>query len=203
MAQRGITFVRAGEAPNSEKRRRSYPEDGSAGAGDSGAAIADFYRTLVLPTASQEQKLDASSPANDNERKDAVTEAYWCAACELNVAAGETKQHQHGIAHLASRADYPPTPDPIVLNETNLGYRMMQRAGWRYEQGLGADEQGRRHPVRARMRPARLGVGAKQPRGDSGTVQQNTPANMGARQATQQAKEDGRAREELLAYLKR
>ncbi|RKP25101.1 hypothetical protein SYNPS1DRAFT_29151 [Syncephalis pseudoplumigaleata] len=35
-------------------------------------------------------------------------------------------------------------------------------AGWEDDQGLGAELQGRRHPIAARMRPKQLGLGAKE-----------------------------------------
>ncbi|CAB4432394.1 unnamed protein product [Rhizophagus irregularis] len=39
-------------------------------------------------------------------------------------------------------------PDPLTLNETNVGFRMLRDQGWRYEKGLGINEQASKDEIK-------------------------------------------------------
>lgn len=49
--------------------------------------------------------------------------------------------------------------DVPVLDETNVGNRMLQGMGWRPGMGLGPEGEGMREPIRAYVRPRRSGLG--------------------------------------------
>ena len=49
--------------------------------------------------------------------------------------------------------------DVPVINDTNVGNRMLQGMGWRPGMGLGPDGEGIREPVHAFIRPRRRGLG--------------------------------------------
>ncbi|KAI9595826.1 hypothetical protein BDF19DRAFT_440172 [Syncephalis fuscata] len=216
MSQQRIKFVAEGAAVRECTQTPSF--------GDEAIAVVDFYRNLVLPTDKKEQNkqvtpsvaastltiADAepvlsvtvdSSIIATTQPVDLPDSLLWCKVCNIALSTASMEQHQHSIAHLASRSDYPDLPDPITLNETNLGYRMLRQAGWEDEQGLGVGSQGRRHPVSARMRPKQLGLGAKRRRSPSPI---SLPDNsLMQRDVARQTDADRLERLELLAYLKR
>jgi hypothetical protein len=187
---RPVRFVRAGESASQD----TCPET------TSDVSIAEFYRHLVLPKSvtNVDKHTEETSTTDTSVKRDETT---WCSTCELDIPICEWEQHQHSITHLMSRSNDTSIPDPLQLNESNLGYRMLQRAGWRYEHGLGAQEQGRRHPIRARIRPPRMGIGVKEKRYAS--LRKSSPeSTIGARQAARRAQAEAIERQHLLAYMK-
>ncbi|WVZ83414.1 hypothetical protein U9M48_030564 [Paspalum notatum var. saurae] len=58
------------------------------------------------------------------------------------------------------------------LTASNVGFRLLQKMGWKSGKGLGKDEQGILEPVRADIRDAKLGVG-KQEEDDFFTSEEN------------------------------
>ncbi|CAG8487534.1 7630_t:CDS:2 [Rhizophagus irregularis] len=87
----------------------------------------------------------------------------WCVDCEVWVEKHLYQDHIHGIAHLVISKSFndQSIPDPLTLNETNVGFRMLRDQGWRYEKGLGINEQGIRHPISTRLKNDRFGIGVK------------------------------------------
>lgn len=53
----------------------------------------------------------------------------------------------------------PGGPPPIGSARRSIGYKLLQRAGWREGAGLGRDEQGRTEPIQAVARRGRIGIG--------------------------------------------
>ncbi|CAL5028974.1 unnamed protein product [Urochloa decumbens] len=58
------------------------------------------------------------------------------------------------------------------LNASNVGFRLLQKMGWKTGKGLGKNEQGILEPIRADIRDAKLGVG-KQEEDDFFTSEEN------------------------------
>lgn len=56
-------------------------------------------------------------------------------------------------------AEHAPPPPTLALPRGNVGYRLLQAAGWREGTGIGAREQGRLEPLEAEMRPTQAGLG--------------------------------------------
>ncbi|CAJ0828550.1 8461_t:CDS:10 [Entrophospora sp. SA101] len=80
--------------------------------------------------------------------------------CEIWVEESIFDQHVHGTAHLVTSKDLnDAVPDPIILNETNIGFRMLRDQGWSYDKGLGINEQGPRHPISTRIKNDKYGIG--------------------------------------------
>ncbi|KAI9029962.1 hypothetical protein CLU79DRAFT_733423 [Phycomyces nitens] len=116
-------------------------EEKPAVAGDE---IADLYRQLT--------ECNPSRSTNDL--------TIYCADCEMDILVGSYQKHIRGMAHMISRQSQPP-PDVLGLNSTNKGFQMLRKQGWRYEEGLGASEQGRRHPIATTFKHDRLCIGHK------------------------------------------
>ncbi|RUS22236.1 hypothetical protein BC937DRAFT_89927 [Endogone sp. FLAS-F59071] len=85
----------------------------------------------------------------------------WCPNCELHIPISLHERHLRGTTHLLSKPFEAPIPDVLTLNETNIGFKMLRAQGWEYEQGLGAEGQGRRHPISTSLKNDKLGLGAK------------------------------------------
>jgi len=58
------------------------------------------------------------------------------------------------------------------LTASNVGFRLLQKMGWKTGKGLGKNEQGILEPIRADIRDAKLGVG-KQEEDDFFTSEEN------------------------------
>ncbi|RUP45456.1 hypothetical protein BC936DRAFT_148164 [Jimgerdemannia flammicorona] len=112
-------------------------------------SVADFYSAL-LSTSTVSQSQHPPPPPT-----------IWCPACELHVPVSSYERHLRGTTHLVSKTSEAPIPDVLTLNEANRGFQMLRAQGWEYDQGLGADGQGRRHPISTRLKNDRLGLGAK------------------------------------------
>ncbi|RIA88038.1 hypothetical protein C1645_877675 [Glomus cerebriforme] len=122
----------------------------------------------------------------------------WCIDCGIWLEKHLYKDHIHGTAHLISKnLDDQTIPDPLKLNETNIGFRMLRDQGWRYEKGLGVNEQGRRHPIPTRLKNDRLGIGA------SKRPPKMKLKRLNAKQTATQYEQDRRDRIRLLAYMNR
>ncbi|KAI8048813.1 hypothetical protein BDF22DRAFT_250046 [Syncephalis plumigaleata] len=199
MYRRGIEFVAEGAADHDRT-----PESHSESSKENTESVVDFYRNLVLTSASElnKHKSNESTGQSSSGTADQLDNELWCRVCQVALSRESVERHQQSIGHLASRSDYPDIPDPIVLNETNIGYRMLQRAGWDDNQGLGVELQGRRHPIKARMRPRQLGLGAKE-RPSSAPSDLEIGSNISQAAIARKAEVDRVERLELLAYLKR
>ncbi|CAG8442828.1 16364_t:CDS:2 [Acaulospora morrowiae] len=124
----------------------------------------------------------------------------WCKDCEVWVIDELYKNHVHGTAHLvSSKTNEEAPPDPIILNETNLGFRMLRDQGWKYEKGLGVHEQGRRHPISTKLKNDKFGIGVKL----SKLVPKVPLKRLSAKEAATQYEKDRRNRIRLLAYMNR
>ncbi|KAJ3301189.1 G patch domain and ankyrin repeat-containing protein 1, partial [Blyttiomyces sp. JEL0837] len=106
---------------------------------------------------------------------------HYCPTCQTYLQPTESPtSHKHKIPHLLAESltnkDTSTTQDPtrpkvtFGLNETHVGFRLLQREGWRYGYGLGPSEQGRTIPVPAKIKHDRLGLGVPKRRPKVGEV---------------------------------
>lgn len=114
----------------------------------SGDQVAELYRAIIGDEGQKEKE----------KEKDEENSMVKCESCNMLIRRGSMTRHIRGTAHMVS-ADILKAPDFLVLNETNVGFKMLRSQGWEYEQGLGAAGQGRRHPIATALKPNRLGIG--------------------------------------------
>jgi hypothetical protein len=55
-----------------------------------------------------------------------------------------------------------PVSDTLTLNGKNIGFKMLRSQGWKYEEGLGPEGQGRRLPISTVLKKDRLCIGHKE-----------------------------------------
>jgi hypothetical protein len=143
---------------------------------NNGNQVASFYRSIISSSSS------SSSPPIINEQKEkekekepepepepepeleqrtstAKEETIKCDSCDMIIFKSDYKRHIQGTAHMVSSQASYPAPDILTLNGSNVGFKMLQSQGWQYEEGLGPDSKGRRHPIATVLKQDRLGIG--------------------------------------------
>lgn len=127
-----------------------------------GDEIASFYRSII----SASSKPSNGKPSNENpsnekpsiSNKKQPTETWWCESCSMSIPKLDYKRHIQGTAHMVcSKSE--PVPDMLGLNGKNVGFKMLRSQGWKYEEGLGPEGQGRRHPIATVLKQDRLCIG--------------------------------------------
>ncbi|CAG8626373.1 10170_t:CDS:2 [Paraglomus brasilianum] len=164
----------------------------------SGDHASEFYKS-VISRSSQQDKMK-SRGRNPNKKQEPPATKAWCSDCELWVDIKLLEKHIHGTAHLISTKHETPLPDPIVLNENNLGFRMLRDQGWTYEKGLGIEEQGGRHPIPIRMKNDKLGIGMKRQKPER-EESKNPVKRLSAKEARKQYEKNRRDKMQLLEYM--
>lgn len=150
-------------------------------------------------------KHDKNDKKKNVEVSDSTTvendDKIWCGDCGIWVEKHLYQSHVHGTAHLviSKSLNDQSIPDPLALNETNVGFRMLRDQGWSYEKGLGVNEQGRRHPIPTRLKNDKLGIGVKKT---------NQPPKirlkrLNAKQTAEQYEKDRKDKIRMLAYMNR
>ncbi|KAI8973280.1 hypothetical protein BDF20DRAFT_989283 [Mycotypha africana] len=157
----------------------------------SGDEVASFYRSIISKpsTAGSSSKAAYNNASNsspsttinrefeqqertlsNNEsslsEKAAVpskTDLWFCEFCDTTLPSSDYKRHIQGTAHMVSSSkQYPSAPDMLTIDAENVGFKMLRSQGWKYEEGLGAQGQGRRHPIATVLKHDRLAVGHKE-----------------------------------------
>ncbi|CAJ0760086.1 2913_t:CDS:2, partial [Entrophospora sp. SA101] len=124
----------------------------------------------------------------------------YCKDCEIWVEESIFDQHVHGTAHLVTSKDLnDAVPDPIILNETNIGFRMLRDQGWSYDKGLGINEQGPRHPISTRIKNDKYGIGINPSKIQK--LPKEKRKRLNAREAAIQYENDRKERMRILAYM--
>ncbi|KAK4519244.1 Pyrimidine nucleotide transporter, mitochondrial [Mucor velutinosus] len=158
---RPIEFVASESSPKKRKATATVVDSSDKINGDK---VASFYRSIVsspsiAATASSSTKKESKEKELEPKEKP-TEETMKCESCDMTISKSDYKRHIQGTAHMVSnQAMYPLTPDILTLNGSNVGFRMLQSQGWQYEQGLGPDSQGRRHPIATVLKQDRLGIG--------------------------------------------
>ncbi|CAG8459739.1 2053_t:CDS:1 [Ambispora leptoticha] len=136
-------------------------------------------------------------------------DTWHCASCALDIPSQSFQQHLHGTAHLISHVpDDDAVPvDPLVLNESNIGFRILRGQGWTYEKGLGVSEQGRRQPITPKIKNDRLGIGLKsstlKKQRELKQKKEKSKKMLNAKEIARQYEKEKKERINLLAYMNR
>jgi len=106
---------------------------GKASASTAGKAAA------IIATAAAPAPTKASAATASDSDTDAVDR--WCPVCQQRWREATEAEHIRSIGHQVelqtSRASRP----QYALSRNNVGFRMLQQAGWSPDQGLGRDNQ--------------------------------------------------------------
>ncbi|KAI1083413.1 hypothetical protein F5B20DRAFT_526872 [Whalleya microplaca] len=128
-------------------------------------SISDLYLSMVLP---QEANQAASPETSDTT----ATSPQICQVCHLPVdessqatgtAGPGSRRHEASIAHQVCMEHSHP---PSALDRSRMGLSILQSQGWDPDsrKGLGAQEQGIKHPVKVKPKYDTLGIGVEVPK---------------------------------------
>jgi hypothetical protein len=149
---RPIEFIaESSTIPEKERKKQKIISNGDK--------VASFYRSIIS-TSSKTKSTDSIPISSDiiNKPKK-IVDIWWCKSCSQSVPKSDYKRHIQGTAHMVSNASSESAPDILTLNGKNVGFRMLQLQGWRYEEGLGKNAQGRRLPIPTVLKQDRLSIG--------------------------------------------
>lgn len=118
----------------------------------SGDAIAALYRELV----SNPKKDTPPSTSSGTASRRATRR---CEPCDMDVPLADFDRHVRGTAHMVSAGEASQHTTSLMLNASNVGFKMLQSQGWEYEKGLGAEGTGRRQPIGTVLKHDKLGLG--------------------------------------------
>lgn len=149
---RPIEFIAEGSVTDVKDTKRQKVES-------NGVEIASLYRSILTTTS---KKVGQEKKETVEKKKRAITEGtVWCEVCSQSVPVSDSKRHIQGTAHMVS-SNHETLPDTLTLNGSNVGFRMMKSQGWKYEEGLGPEGQGRRLPISTVLKQDRLCIGHKE-----------------------------------------
>ncbi|KAF9580587.1 hypothetical protein BGW38_002702, partial [Lunasporangiospora selenospora] len=66
----------------------------------------------------------------------------FCDSCQMEVRKDDMDRHRKGTAHLMSQESPIKPLDSLTLGHKNKGFKMLLKAGWDYDKGLGVEGQG-------------------------------------------------------------
>jgi hypothetical protein len=121
-----------------------------------------FYGDLV-GVGEERQKRSVADETGESEEEEAAgskgreAAGFFCDVCEERVKETSEAEHVRSSVHLLSQ-QHQVVHRPFVLDESNVGYRMMMAQGWK-EGGLGIHEHGRLQPIKTIVKKSRAGVG--------------------------------------------
>lgn len=148
---RPIEFISEGSVTNVNDNKREKVES-------NGDEIASMYRSILTTTS---KKVGQEKKESLKKRKTVSEDSVWCEICSQSVPISDNKRHIQGTAHMVSN-NHESIPDTLTLNGSNVGFRMMKSQGWKYEEGLGPEGQGRRLPISTVLKQDRLCIGHKE-----------------------------------------
>lgn len=152
---RPIEFISEGsDISEKEPKKQRLTSDGDTSDGDQ---VASIYRSIISTVPKKDEKGSTSTFINKDKLL-ATVETLWCESCNLAIEKSDYKRHIQGTAHMVSNKSEP-APDMLGLSGANVGFKMMKSQGWKYEEGLGPEGQGRRHPIATVLKQDRLCIG--------------------------------------------
>ena len=91
------------------------------------------------------------------------TRRVYCEICKYEYTESDDKYKSHlsSTVHLFNMK-LKPKPDPFLISETNVGYKMMRKSGWDGEKGLGPEGKGHRYPIRTTLKRDRSCLGSEE-----------------------------------------
>ncbi|KAL2175720.1 uncharacterized protein P884DRAFT_301465 [Thermothelomyces heterothallicus CBS 202.75] len=148
--------------------------------------VADIYLSMVLPedatrsrSAPPTSSTNTSSSNNNNNNSssssssssstttttktvgDESSQPSTCPVCRLPLDT-DPETHQQTLAH---QVCLPHSQPPSALDRTRMGLAYLSAYGWDPDsrKGLGAEQQGIRYPVKAKVKDDNLGIGMRAP----------------------------------------
>ena len=152
-----------------------------AGTNNDGAAVADFYASIVFKGKEPEEK-----------KKETEATHKICDICSEPITTSLTAHltsMTHQLAIPASRA-------PSHIDRKRMGYRTLTAQGWDADSpvGLGREGEGIRYPLKVATKEDNLGIGAVLPK-EIKKVEKPKP--LSAKQLKEQEVKDRKKREKL------
>ncbi|KAK4693969.1 hypothetical protein P7C70_g8828, partial [Phenoliferia sp. Uapishka_3] len=244
-----VRFVRAKlvdeQASDKGKGREMDKPDSPSGPGDKGEALKGFYESIV---GVQAQSTAPSTSARPPPPRPALPIADLVLSSDSDSSDDDEILIVDSLTGLTSRPPIPvrpprlprrpqpkliplhqlllpPTAAPLVppiaygIKPTNIGWKLLQKQGWKEGQGLGPNEVGDsdggglKVPLKASEKFDRKGLGGKKEKKNPGEDKRRKEADKkrergaleewerGGREAVKKARKDEVARKELLAYL--
>ncbi|GMS83901.1 hypothetical protein PENTCL1PPCAC_6076, partial [Pristionchus entomophagus] len=86
-----------------------------------------------------------------------------CYQCGRTYSGSEA-DHLTNISHIVRMKKQNPSFAGFVIPEWNPGFRLLRKAGWTEDKGLGKERQGQKYPVRTVLKRDRAGFGTSQGR---------------------------------------
>lgn len=143
---RPIEFISEGSnIPEKGDKRQKLASNGDE--------VASIYRSIISTLPKKKNVLNTPVCLDKPSG-----ETLWCESCDILIAKLDYKRHIQGTAHMVSNKSEP-APDLLSLSGGNVGFKMMKSQGWKYEDGLGPEGQGRRHPIATVLKQDRLCIG--------------------------------------------
>ncbi|GAV09091.1 hypothetical protein RvY_18688 [Ramazzottius varieornatus] len=94
----------------------------------------------------------------DGSQESQPSKPFFCPTCGVTFHETTTADHQTSILHQLNTGSQP-TRTLYGLSEFNIGFRMLKKAGWDSEKGLGVDQTGRKFPLATVFKRNRHGLG--------------------------------------------
>ena len=82
----------------------------------------------------------------------------YCDLCKINYS---DSSHLTSIGHQSLIFSKTEKINNFYIGSNNFGYNLLKKSGWDGNSGLGANEQGRVHPVTGVIKKNRFGIGIK------------------------------------------
>ena len=178
---------------------------------DSGSSISDFYLNLVLPDEKRAQTepppsvpqicLLCSLPvANDEPSAEVENDDDGLPASQAKTAKGKPvtarQRHDASIAHQVCLAHSHP---PSALDRSRMGLTYLSSHGWDPDsrKGLGSSGQGIQHPLKAKAKEDKYGLGLELPKHLKGKPPEKKAKPLDAKKSKQKAEADKKKGEKL------
>ena len=138
-----------------------------------GEDVASFYRSITTGpvTEPMDREIiisDDEDDSNEGQRRIDNEEEELCTVCGLRLPRSPLARRRHiaSTAHLSKLSSSDPPPlNPLPIDKTSYGYRVLYSQGWneKARHGIGAEgNEGRREPVKAsKIKNDTVGLGVK------------------------------------------
>lgn len=114
------------------------------------------YLTTVAPAPTKKQW---ASDRHRRQMSKPEAEIIQCPVCGTEYKSHEHKQHESSMVHLFKDSTKQIPHQWYALPESNVGFQMMRRTGWRVDEGLGPEGSGRKNPIKTVLKQDRAGLG--------------------------------------------
>jgi len=206
--RRGHIFHRP-EIPFQQETPQTVLEDSRTADSRRGEDIASFYRAITTPPITEPASspeiiiLDDDIPSDTKEPAPRET----CSVCGLRLplSAKGRRKHIASTAHLSKVTATGPAPlNPLPIDKTSYGYKVLYSQGWseRERHGIGAQgNEGRREPVKAsRVKNDTAGLGIKGKKLKEAVVEKKLIES--GRDIRERYEREQRIRKELMEYMR-